>query len=411
MPDYRKLARAALASLVMFCGAAGAATLTVTNTADSGAGSLRNALASAAAGDIVVFAPGVTGAIALASTLTIAQPVTIQGPGAALLALDGQSTVGVIDVTAGSLALSGVTIVHGKSATLGGGIHNAGTLNVSNAVFDANVAPNGGAIANISGATLTVDTTTFRNNSASGVGGGAIINIGTATVTASTFSTNAAPVNGGAINNQPAGSLTVINSTFTANSSSSLGGALSNLGTLHVYDSTIAGNTSTGGSAIATGNANVTTVNSVYADNTVNAFTPTAGSVTGSFNVFHSNGSPADDQAGYGTTSFVYAPNEPLGSLANNGGPTPTMMPLTNQAAICAGSVALLPSGVTTDQRGMPRTTQRGGTACLDAGAVQSAQQAPVPTLSEFALVLLGGLLLAFGAGVAQRRSARSCAS
>jgi hypothetical protein len=44
-----------------------------------------------------------------------------------------------------------------------------------------------------------------------------------------------------------------------------------------------------------------------------------------------------------------------LGPLQNNGGPTQTMALLPGSPAIDAGSNALVPPGVTTDQRGLPR--------------------------------------------------------
>src|ERR1700722_3875642 len=53
-------------------------TYTVTTNADSGAGSLRAALAEAQNGDTVNFASGVTD-IVLSSTLTISKNVTIEG--------------------------------------------------------------------------------------------------------------------------------------------------------------------------------------------------------------------------------------------------------------------------------------------------------------------------------------------
>src|SRR5581483_10746624 len=58
-----------------------AATITVTNTNDSGAGSLRQAIADAMPGDTINFS--VTGAITLTSgALGITKNLTIQGPGA-----------------------------------------------------------------------------------------------------------------------------------------------------------------------------------------------------------------------------------------------------------------------------------------------------------------------------------------
>ena len=47
--------------------------------------------------------------------------------------------------------------------------------------------------------------------------------------------------------------------------------------------------------------------------------------------------------------------NPKLSALGNNGGPTQTLVPLAGSPAIDAGSNALIPSGVATDQRGLPR--------------------------------------------------------
>ena len=64
-----------------------AGTITVTNTNDSGPGSLRQALANANDGDAINFA--VTGTIALTSgELLVAKSVTISGPGTAILNVD-----------------------------------------------------------------------------------------------------------------------------------------------------------------------------------------------------------------------------------------------------------------------------------------------------------------------------------
>ena len=56
-----------------------------------------------------------------------------------------------------------------------------------------------------------------------------------------------------------------------------------------------------------------------------------------------------------------------LGPLADNGGPTRTMLPLPGSPAVDAGSDALVPSGVSTDQRGFSRVYH--GT--VDVGAVE----------------------------------------
>jgi hypothetical protein len=60
-----------------------------------------------------------------------------------------------------------------------------------------------------------------------------------------------------------------------------------------------------------------------------------------------------------------------LGPLANNGGPTQTMLPLPGSPAICGGIIANA-SGLASDQRGFSRTTTYGSTSCVDSGAAQT---------------------------------------
>ena len=82
-------------------------TFLVTNTADSGPGSLRQAIldANAQAGaDVIQFAPSFSSGpqtITLTSgELRITDAVDIQGPGAALLSVSGNNSSRVFDVTA-----------------------------------------------------------------------------------------------------------------------------------------------------------------------------------------------------------------------------------------------------------------------------------------------------------------------
>ena len=61
---------------------AAASTITVTNTNDSGAGSLRQAIANATSGDTIKFAPSLAGqTVTLASTINIQKGITIDGTG------------------------------------------------------------------------------------------------------------------------------------------------------------------------------------------------------------------------------------------------------------------------------------------------------------------------------------------
>ena len=90
-------------------------TITVTNTSDSGAGSFRQALADANDGDTINFA--VTGTIGLTSgELLVDKSVTISGPAAASLAVDGNSNSRVFHIAAGTtVTTSGLTISHGNA--------------------------------------------------------------------------------------------------------------------------------------------------------------------------------------------------------------------------------------------------------------------------------------------------------
>jgi hypothetical protein len=77
-----------------------------------------------------------------------------------------------------------------------------------------------------------------------------------------------------------------------------------------------------------------------------------------------------------GLTSGVTSGSISLAPLGYYGGTTQTMPPLPGSAAICASLASNIPSGITTDQRGNPRSTTvytNGGAACVDAGAVQTA--------------------------------------
>src|SRR5487761_1443786 len=119
-------------------------TLSVLNAADSGAGSLRDAIAAAQSGDKIVFDPSLNGqSIVLTSgELTIDKSLTILGPGADQLTISGNSAGRVFDLTGSGLnvTIRGLTIADGL-ATQGGGIDNAASnLTLSNDVLSGNQA-------------------------------------------------------------------------------------------------------------------------------------------------------------------------------------------------------------------------------------------------------------------------------
>jgi subtilisin family serine protease len=282
---------------VMLALALPPATITVTSTADSGAGTLRAALASAANGD-TIDASGVTGTILLTSgELLVSNNVTILGPGPANLAVDGNATSRAFNISGTAVTIAGLTITNGKAsggypANSGGGIYTGpGTLTVSNCAFRGNSAQldgggifanhsiltlsactlttnlasgNGGGVfinAVVGGSTLTINNCTFNGNTASNDSGGAIYNNGqvsgnaTAQLVNSTLSGNSAGYGAGIYNDgRSSGSatLTVSASTFSSNSASGVGGGVFNNGysgnaTLTVSTSTFRGNSANGG--------------------------------------------------------------------------------------------------------------------------------------------------------------------
>jgi len=106
-------------AVVLLCAVAipaHAATITVTNTNDSGAGSLRQALAYANDGDTITFA--VTGTIGLTTgELMVTKSITISGPGAANLALDGNRTYRVLHIgSSRTVTISDLTIRNGHTS-------------------------------------------------------------------------------------------------------------------------------------------------------------------------------------------------------------------------------------------------------------------------------------------------------
>ena len=142
-----------------------AATITVSNTNDSGAGSLRQALADASDGDTIDFS--VTGTILLNSDqLTVDKSVTISGPGANVLTVKSAGLFRVLTVNSGrTVTISGLTVTNGhlSGVNQGAGIFNSGTLTVTDCTISNNTAnDNGGGIRN--DGSLTVSGSTFTGN-------------------------------------------------------------------------------------------------------------------------------------------------------------------------------------------------------------------------------------------------------
>jgi predicted outer membrane repeat protein len=245
---------------------------TVTNTADSGTGSLRAAVLSANAAhgtDTITIASNVTGTINLSTALPILKAnITITGPGATKLTVNGGNHGSVFIVGVFTSEIEGLSITGGYS-NLGGGIANyGGNLTVANCVItNSTTTPggHGGGIFNGRGSLNIVNSTISGNSAASGYGityytsnvryygeGGGVFNGGgKVTISGTTISGNSANRGGGIYNN--GGAMTLTSSTVTGNTSqqsmlnSAGGGGIYDSGGLLTLDSsTIKGNTASG---------------------------------------------------------------------------------------------------------------------------------------------------------------------
>jgi predicted outer membrane repeat protein len=243
---------------------------TVTSLADAGPGSLRQAIADAAPGGTVDFDPGLAGIITLTSSpLTLAEDLTIAGPGADVITVSGNHARTVFAIASQVDAqISGLTIAD----ALGMAIDNSGTLTVTSSTLRDNSAGNGGGIFNRFNGTVTLTSSTVSGNSADQNGGG-IYNQGTLTVTSSTLSDNSARGGaGGGIYNQQ-GTVTVTSSTLSGNFAGGGGGIYNDRGTLTVTDSTLSGNSAEGsgsGGGINNSSGTVTVTSSTLSANSAN---------------------------------------------------------------------------------------------------------------------------------------------
>ena len=390
--------RLVLILITLLCAAmasvqsAHAATIVVTNTNDSGPGSLRNALGVANDGD-TIDATGISGIILLTSgELQIDHNVTINGPGAGNLTVDGNATSRVFENFASNVIISGFTITngvpsdvnggagilnHGGLAVSDGGIVNnvaggslfgcasggginsvGGTLTVTNSVISNNFG-NGGGI-NVDGATVTISGSTINANQAGCGPGGIAIRTGTLTVTNSTISGNTASGCGDCLDGSGggigiglfgSGTATVMNSTISGNSADGFGGGVwVEVGTLTVTNSTISGNSA----PPAQGGAIFNQAEATISDTILNA--GVSGGTIANAGTFNSLGYnlASDDGGGVLTGPGDQINTDPMLSLLqDNGGPTFTHALLAGSPAINAGNPSFTPPPLY-DQRGAP---------------------------------------------------------
>ena len=327
-----------------------ATTVIVNNTNDNGPGSLRQALADANDGD-TIDAMGISGVITLTTgQLLVDKSVTINGAGAGVLAVDGNTTSRVFQTATGeTVSISGLTIRNGQGGE-------------------------GGAILNADTATLTIINSTLNGNTARF--GGGVFNSGTLTIINSTFSSNMAS-EGGGIYNSGGGVLTISNSTFSGNAVSETGGGIFNIGTLQLANSTVSDNSA----AFLAGG--VLNFNNLEIGNTI--LNRGASGVS-----IYSNGDGLVTSLGYNISSddgsgILTGPGDQintdpmLGPLQDNGGSTFTHALLPGSPAINAGDPAFTPPPFF-DQRGLGFDRIVNGRLDIGSFEVQGQTGTPTPT-------------------------------
>jgi hypothetical protein len=414
-------------------------TITVTNTNDSGPGSLRQALADANGGDIIGFA--VTGTIGLTSSeLLVDTSVTISGPGAETLAVNGNAKSRVFHIGPNkTVTISSLTITNGYTTGFGGGIHNDhAVLILNNCAITGNSSSSnkGGGIYNdaeyLDGAPLEalldISNSSVTDNSGGGIynnaegGGTATLEI-TDSILSNNYSgsaiyshgflcifcgdgiatvqiTNSAITGnlGGAIysdTGQPGPTtVSLVNSTVSGNSGNAVYN--STLSSSGVSNSTISDNGggiysdvgSTGASVSNSTMSNNGTEMSSYGgpslfmQNTVFEVSPGGHSIASDgYGTVHSYGYnlSSDDGGGYLNGPGDQINTDPmLGPLQDNGGPTLTHALLPASPAINAGDPNFVPPP-DYDQRGPGFDRVRNGRIDIGSFEVQAAPR-PSPT-------------------------------
>jgi len=410
-----------------------AGTITVTNTNDSGPGSLRQALIDAQDGDTIAFDLSLPATVSLTSgELVINKNISLVGPAANLLTIaraQGASGFRIFHVTpAHMVTVQGLTITNGSfdGFVIGGaGIWNDhSNLTVNNCVLTDNANDrrvSGGGISNDGGfsgsASLTINNSIIAGNNlgpkvAVNFGGG-IYNFGlggsaTLAINNSTISGNQAFQGGGLFSDGGVtGSIAVVtinNSTISGNLAGQYSGGIVNLADeggqamLTVTNCTFAGNSlccGQDGTAIFNdgnrkpGGAILEMGNTIF-----------KGVLTNQRNIFNQGGIIVSD--GYNLTNDAgvlntnggiggfNAPGDQinidplLGRLQDNGGLTPTHELMPGSPAIDAGDPNFTPPPFF-DQRGQGFNRVVNGRIDIGSFEVQGSTPTPTPTATAIA--------------------------
>lgn len=392
--------------------------LIVTNSNDSGAGSLRDTVTAAPPNSIITFDPSVTTIVLTSGTIAI--PVNLRiignnglpvvsGGGVSLFrlfslllsnltvsmsdftisdSLDGAIQVGTVGPTLSGITLNLDNMVIANNSAInslnepGGGINNNAnaTINITNSRFVNNSAGTGGGIAMVGGI-LNIDTSTFDRNSAifssqaSGTGGGAIMIVSATSLLLqnSTISRNTSQSYGGGISSSVVNRVTIVNSTIAQNTSLSTfpfpfsgGGGIFIEATSSgssIVNSTISYNSAYTAGGLFSRGLTIVLSNTLIAQNVASNPASNDRDIVGIFtgSTFNLIGIATNNVIGLtngvngNQVGTVASPIDPLtGALGNYGGTRETVALLAGSPAINAGSNALVPVGIVYDERGFP---------------------------------------------------------
>ncbi|MBI9076096.1 MAG: hypothetical protein JEZ02_11855 [Desulfatibacillum sp.] len=375
--------------LMLGISTAFSSTITVTNTNDAGAGSLRQALADANSGDTIEFSTDAfpdadTGAITLTSgQLTIDKALTVDGDGR--VTLDGNTSARVLNISYSTethfvnVTLKGLKIVNG-AGDYGAGVQCFEILTATDCIFSGNNASMhggglivyygtgtlsrcqftnnqaginqyGGGMALYNDSDYTVDQCTFTGNSANG-GGGIYVSDSNLTLTNSLLQGNQSGGGGGGVRSYNS-TIWIINSTLSGNANQYNGFASAmrnHLSDVYIVNSTITGG-GTGIGAISNLSASCTITSTIIAENEGVDIHWIAGDIqTYPVTVSRSLVESVDTYTlTNGVDGNIVGQSPGLDALADNGGPTLTHALLSGSPAIDTGANTL---SLQFDQRG-----------------------------------------------------------
>jgi len=328
----------------------------------------------------VIDLTGLEGTISLDGHVlpVVHETVTLRGPGADVLTIDGEALTQVLVVDGGTLTVEGVTLANGKTAGSGGciGVDGAALVLRDSRVTGCDAA-DGGGIAVAAGGTARIERSLVDANTASDSGAGLVVSESFADV---------------------------VDSTFSGNQAQQAGGGIATVGSAQTR-TRIASSTLAAGKAPSGGNLYTAQDPDVSTELThVLLAAPKSGGNCGGRAVT-SNGFnlSSDATCDLGEASDHVGAVADLDALADNGGPTPTYALLANSDAIDAGDPTGCrdPDGIPLayDQRGpdFPRRTDANDDHVFecDIGAYETA---PEP-LAGAAGAVACGVLVAIARG------------